>query len=582
MATTTPATAPTNAMVEETRLSSDEKTEVGSNNILDTSADNKEQQTGSVPTSSNNAPAGEEPQYPGAAKLTLIITSLCLAIFLVALDQTIIAPALGAITAQFQSVKDIGWYGSAYLLTTTALQPMYGTIYKYFNVKIAYLVAVFIFEIGSLISAVAPDSVTFIVGRAVAGIGTAGLFSGSIVILSLIMPLEKRPLAFGLVGGMWGIASVAGPLLGGAFTEHATWRWCFYINLPVGGIAMVIIFFFVHVNRNSADSMNMTLMDRIRKLDLGGAAIFIPAIICLLLALQWGGADYPWDDSRIIGLFCGFGAMITIFIGIQFWQGDQGTLPPRLFKNRNTLSAMLFAMFFGAGFFPLIFYLSLYFQAIQGVSAVQAGIKILPLLLATVLCSIVSGGIITAIGYYNYVVIPCMILYTVGCGMLTTLDVDSPLREWFGYQVIAGLGIGAGFQIGVLIVQTVLPQEWVPVGTAVVQFFQAFGGALFIAVAQTVFQNGLIDTIKADNIGIDPTIFINIGASEIEDTLAKMGRLDALDTVLEAYMKGLRDTFYISLACAACALIACLTFQWKSVKKGSDGKTRKPEPTVPV
>jgi hypothetical protein len=167
MATTTPATAPTNAMLDETRLSADEKTEVGSNNIVDTSADNKEQQAGSI---SNNNVAGEEPQYPGAAKLTLIISSLCLAIFLVALDQTIIAPALGAITAKFQSVKDIGWYGSAYLLTTTALQPMYGTIYKYFNVKIAYLAAVFIFEIGSLISAVAPSSVAFIVGRAIAGV----------------------------------------------------------------------------------------------------------------------------------------------------------------------------------------------------------------------------------------------------------------------------------------------------------------------------------------------------------------------------------------------------------------------------
>ncbi|KAF4463060.1 aflatoxin efflux pump AFLT [Fusarium albosuccineum] len=591
MATTTPAAAATTAVLEEKRLSADEKTEVGSN-IVDPSAEAKPEADAKVEQRNDSAVGGsvsgvdeansDQPEYPSAAKLALIISSLCLAIFLVALDQTIIAPALGAITAQFQSVKDIGWYGSSYLLTTTALQPMYGSIYKYFNVKIAYLTAVFIFEIGSLISAVAPSSVSFIVGRAIAGIGTAGLFSGSIVILSLIMPLEKRPLAFGLIGGMWGIASVAGPLLGGAFTDHATWRWCFYINLPIGGLAMIIVFFFVHVNRNSADSRNMTFQNRIRQLDLAGAAIFIPAIICLLLALQWGGADYPWNNSRIIGLFCGFGAMIAIFIGIQFWQGDRGTLPPRLFKNRNTLAAMLFAMFFGAGFFPLIYYLSLYFQAIQGVSAVQAGIKILPLLLSTVLCSIVSGAVITAVGYYNFVVIPCMVLFTVGSGMLTTLDVDSPLKVWFGYQVIAGLGIGAGFQIGVLIVQTVLPQEWVPVGTASIQFFQALGGALAIAVAQTVFQNGLIDTIKADDIGIDPTIFINSGASEIKDVLRRMGRLDAFDTVLEAYMKGLRDTFYISLACAACAFISCLFFQWKSVKQGPDGQKKKAEPAVPV
>ncbi|OAQ97920.1 hypothetical protein LLEC1_01221 [Akanthomyces lecanii] len=508
-----------------------------------------------------------EPEYPGALKLTLTLVALCISIFLVALDQTIIAPALGAITAQFDSTKDIGWYGSSYLLTSTCLQPIYGVIYRFFNVKWVFLTAIFIFEVGSLLCAVAPTSVAFIVGRAIAGMGTAGLFSGAVVILSYTLPLSKRPLAFGLIGGMWGIASVAGPLLGGAFTDNVTWRWCFYINLPVGGLAMAIVMWVVHIKRNTKYSQGLSVVQRILKLDLIGSAIFIPAIICLLLALQWGGADYPWSNSRVIGLFVGSGAMLALFIVAQWWRAEQSTFPPFLFKNRSIVAAMSFCFFFGAGFFPLIYYLSLYFQAIQGVSAVQAGIKVLPLLLATVICSIASGGLVSRFGVYNYVITPCMVLFSIGAGLITTFDIHTPLREWFGYQVLAGLGIGAGFQIGPIVVQTVLPQEWIPVGTACVQFFQSLGGAIFIAVAQTVFQNGLISGVEKANLGIeDPRIFINSGVSQARNILAQLHREDALPLVLEAYMTGLRNTYYITLACAICAFLSVLALEKKSVK----------------
>ncbi|KAL2016838.1 hypothetical protein VTK56DRAFT_2913 [Thermocarpiscus australiensis] len=508
--------------------------------------------------------------YPRGAKLILIIASVCLCVFLVALDQTIIAPALGAITGEFASVRDIGWYGAAYLLTTTALQPVYGSLYRMFDVKLTFLAAVGLFELGSLVCAVAPSSNAFIVGRALAGVGTAGLFSGGVVILSYTLPLRKRPAAFGLIGAMWGVASVAGPLLGGAFTDHVTWRWCFYVNLPIGGAAAVFILLFLHIRREN-NPAGESWYRRVLNLDLLGTAMLIPAVVCLLLALQWGGTEHPWNSSVVIGLFVGFGVMILIFAGIQLWRGDKGTLPPRLFKNRNVLLAMLFAFFFGAAFFPLMYYLALYFQAIQNDTAVEAGIKLLPLLIAVVIVSVASGGLITAVGYYNPFVLPCMILFTVGSGMITTFSLDSPLRVWFGYQVLTGLGVGAGFQTGVLVVQNHVPLEWVPVGTACVQFFQSLGGAIFIAVAQAIFQNGLTEGIERDAPGIPPQAFINSGASEVRRVLAQLNATQYTTAVLNAYLQGLRHSYFITVGCAAAAFVVACGFSWKKIKKHNPG-----------
>ena len=186
----------------------------------------------------------------------------------------------------------------------------------------------------------------------------------------------------------------------------------------------------------------------------------------------------------------------------------------------------------------------------------------------------VSGGLTTYIGYYNPVALPCMVLVAVGSGMLTTIDVDSPMREWFGYQVLTGLGAGAGFQLGVLVVQTNVTIDDVPVATACVQFFQALGSAVSIAVAQTLFQNGIIDGVSKEptlrSLGVDPLIFINAGASEVQGILKEMGAEDAIPGVLEAYMTGIRDTFYISVAAGIMAFFAALGLRWKSIKNKKD------------
>ncbi|KAE8381295.1 major facilitator superfamily domain-containing protein [Aspergillus bertholletiae] len=522
---------------------------------------------GSVEKVSTNV---KENEYPSFAKAAVVILALYLAVFLVALDQTIIGVAIPKITDQFKSIADIAWYGSAYFLTSTALQPSYGRIYKAFSVKWGFLIAVFIFEIGSLICAVAPSSTVLIVGRAVAGIGVAGIFSGALVIIAMTVPLPKRPLIFGMFGMVWGIASIAGPLLGGAFTDGVSWRWCFYINLPIGGLSIAVITFILRVPSKSEFS-GTPVLDRIKQLDLIGASLLIPAIVCLLLALQWGGNKYPWNNSRIIGLFIGFGLMIIIFTVSQIKLGDRATLPPNILKQRSVLAATMFALFFGGAFFLLVYYVPIFFQSVKGSSAMKSGIQLLPLMLSTVISSVLVGGFVTAVGYYTPFLIGSTAIAAVGTGLITMYSVDISTGKWIGYQIVVGAGVGAGFQIPMTAVQTVLPPEDLAVGTAAVMFFQTLGGALFIAVGQSVFQNGLIDGIREYAPTVDPRAIVGAGATEMRHVLAALGQLDQLDAVIEAYMSGLRDAYRVSLALVLVGFVASCFLEWKSVKKTGQG-----------
>lgn len=221
-----------------------------------------------------------------------------------------------------------------------------------------------------------------------------------------------------------------------AFSDH---KLTARASLPIGAIVVPCIIFFLHINRVN-NTAGHSLIKRIGQLDLLGAAILIPSIVMLLLALQWGGTTYAWNNSRIIGLLVGFAGMMIVFIFTQWKRGDKATLPPRLFKNRNVLAACSFTFFFGAGFFALIFYIAIYFQSIKGSSATKSGIQILPLLLAVVISSMSTGFAISKIGFYTPFLIFCMALFAIGAGLITTYDIYTPMGQWFGFQVIAGAG----------------------------------------------------------------------------------------------------------------------------------------------
>ncbi len=227
---------------------------------------------------------------------------------------------------------------------------MFGKLYTFFSIKIVFLVAIGIFELGSLICGVAPTSTALIVGRAIAGMGTAGIFSGALIIIAHSVPLRTRSIYMGLIGAMYGVASVAGPLLGGVFTDKVSWRWCFYINLPIGAFTIVgIVFFFKSPKREKVT--NMTLTQKLRQFDPLGTILFLPAIVCLLLALQWGGSRYAWSNGRVIALFVVFGVLIIPFVILQFVQGDASTLPPRIIKQRSIAFCSVYVLCIGSAFF---------------------------------------------------------------------------------------------------------------------------------------------------------------------------------------------------------------------------------------
>ncbi|TGO21238.1 hypothetical protein BPAE_0231g00040 [Botrytis paeoniae] len=505
--------------------------------------------------------SAEGVEYPTGVKLQLISLALCLSVFLMALDNSIIATAIPKITDQFHSLNDVGWYGSAYLLTTASFQLLFGKFYSYFSIKWVYLVAIGIFELGSLICGVAPNSIALIIGRAIAGLGSAGIFSGALIIVAYSVPLVKRPMYTGLIGAMYGIASVAGPLLGGVFTDKATWRWCFLINLPIGAVTVLVILVFFKAPDREAVAV-LPWSERIKEFDLLGTAFFIPAIICLLLALQWGGTKYPWGNGRIIALFVLFGVLIGIFIAIQFWKGDSATVPPSIMKKRSMWSAAWFSFCLGSYFLLLIYYLPIWFQAVKGDSAVKSGISNIPMVLTLVIVSIISGALVTTIGYYAPLMIVSSVIAAVGIGLLTTFKPDTNHAAWIGYQCLAGIGIGFGMQQPLIACQTVLDISQVPTGTSVIIFVQTLGGALFVSIGQNVFTNKLAQNLAHYVPDLDSAVVLSTGATSIQKDIAP----EYLAGVTISYNNALTQSFLVAAVMAALTIIGSLAIEWKSVK----------------
>ncbi|KAI0852301.1 major facilitator superfamily protein [Daldinia vernicosa] len=516
-------------------------------------------------------------EYPSPQKRVVIMAALYLAVFLVTLDQNIISTAIPSITNEFHSLDDIGWYGSAYLLTMCGLSLVMGKVYKFYPAKPLFLAGCFLFEVGSAICGSAPNSIAFIFGRAIAGMGSSGLFSGVMVIMFHTVPLQQRPIYQGAFGAIFGIASVIGPLIGGSFTDRVTWRWCFYINLPVGAVSMIVTSLILHLPNQKLDAKATGWVEKVKQLDPIGNLIFLPGIVCLILALQWGGAVYPWNDARIIVLLVLCGVLCLVFIGVQAWKKEGASIPPRIIKQRSIIAAVWYGFFNGSGMMVLMYYLPIWFQAVKGTNAIGSGIMMIPMVLSTVISSILSGIMVSKIGYYAPFFLVSSVIMPIAAGLLTTFTPSISDGKWIGYQILFGVGLGVGMQQPMNVVQTVLERPDIATGTAIVTFSRFLGSAIFLPVAENVFLNSFIS--KLSNVpSINPSSVTGGGATELRNMVSG----GELDTLLSDYNAAIIDVFYMVISTCGITIFGSVFVEWRSLKaraQEQSGKTKPGEPT---
>lgn len=299
-------------------------------------------------------------------------------------------------------------------------------------------------------------------------------------------------------------------------------------------------------------------------LDPIGTAFFLPSMISLLLALQWGGSTYSWSSWRIILLLVIFAVMMVGFIAVQVWLKDTtATLPARIITQRTVAFGALFQLCIGSAMMVVVYYMPLWFQAIKGASAVKSGIMVLPIILSLVVGSILCGGMVQKFGYYTPFMIGGSIVMSIGAGLLTTLEVDSGHGKWIGYQVALGLGIGMGMQQANLAVQCVLPKRDVPTGSAALFFFQSLGGAIFVSVGQNVFLDKLVKGLAKFK-GFNSGAIVGGGATSLRQHISP----ENLPEVLTAYNDALTTgPLLVAMAVASISIIGALGIEWKSVKK---------------
>ncbi|EAW12043.1 MDR family MFS transporter [Aspergillus clavatus NRRL 1] len=500
--------------------------------------------------------------YPTPLRGAVLTVALLLAMFLVALDMSIITTAIPTITQRFHSLDQEGWYGSAFFLCLATFQAFWGKAYKYFPLKTAFLTAIGVFELGSLIAALAPNSPALIVGRSIQGVGGAGVTGGVYTILAFITRPKYLHAVFGVTSAVWSLSSVLGPILSGVFTQYVTWRWCFWVNLPIGGAAMIILLLLLKTPPHSRVA-HTTLRGIPTLFDFPGMIVLVGAMVCLLLALEDGGVKLPWHNSVPIGLLIGFGLLLIVFVVVEWKQGEGAMVVPRIIKRRSILVLALFNLTAQGSGFARIYNLPIFFQAGQSQSPSESGIRTLPTVLTTSIFSFVGSLLLGKVGYYPPFLTFGAMFVTLGTGLMYTMGPDATAGQYIGYQVLAAIGSGLVIQLNVIVAQAITPRVDMSVTVATVLFFQFIGGTVGVSAATNIMNNVLINSVTRDSPNISVADVVAAGSGGLARAFP---RKEDFDAVVHAYMNGINAAWIWCIALAGLAFLVSFGAEWKSLR----------------
>ncbi|KAH8651291.1 MFS transporter [Xylariales sp. PMI_506] len=504
-------------------------------------------------------------------RLYAVAIGVCFGALMMSLDVSFLGTALPSIMTDLgDDASDIAWYPASYTLALCALTPVGGKLATVFPLDLVYSSATVIFLVGSILCGWAPTSSAFIAGRAIAGIGAAGIASNGLTILVTIAPVVKRPKFMGLGAACYVIGLVAGPLLGGAFTDRLTWRWCFWINIPVNVITLTVVSLFFRPSRGPADG----IFEKIKSLDLIGCFIFVPGIFMLLLAMQTGGKDGIWDTPTIIGLFVGAGVTLLLFVAWEWRKHDEAMIPGSVVLRRTVLFTCFFAFMQMGGLFIASYYLPAWFQAIQGVSPLQSGVRMLPTVISQMIATVLASSLAMRLRYYNPWFFLAPIFMCTSSVLYTTLTVSStPASRWIGYQIIQGFGTGFGMQMSSLSVQLELKDKpkLVPIGIALVMFVQYLGATVIQLIAGIVFNRQLSSQLsKVDLTPKQTSLLLAAGIKKIRE-VAETFPPPLMDPILEAYNAAVTRVFFVPVGTATAAFIAAFGIKWTVIEGAAGG-----------